>query len=66
MAFVSAVTGDDCTKKFMEVLQNDFRTLSSETRKKYPQIREVRVFIFVSKLLTGSNLQIVQIYMVAV
>ncbi|XP_048486836.1 protein MON2 homolog isoform X2 [Plutella xylostella] len=40
MAFVSAVTGDDSTKKFMEVLQNDFKTLSSETRKKYPQIRE--------------------------
>ncbi|RVE48352.1 hypothetical protein evm_007012 [Chilo suppressalis] len=40
MAFVSAVTGDDCTKKFMEVLQNDFKTLSLETKKKYPQIRE--------------------------
>lgn len=41
MAFVSAVTGDDSTKKFMEVLQNDFKTLSLETKKKYPQIREV-------------------------
>ncbi|CAH2268533.1 jg22666, partial [Pararge aegeria aegeria] len=40
MAFVSAVTGDDSTKKFMDVLQNDFRTLSLETKKKYPQIRE--------------------------
>ncbi|KAM3959984.1 LOW QUALITY PROTEIN: mon2 homolog, regulator of endosome-to-Golgi trafficking [Aphomia sociella] len=40
MAFVSAVTGDDSTKKFMEVLQNDFKTLSLETKKKYPQIRE--------------------------
>ncbi|KAJ8707354.1 hypothetical protein PYW08_010606 [Mythimna loreyi] len=40
MAFVSAVTGDDCTKKFMDVLQNDFKTLSLETKKKYPQIRE--------------------------
>ncbi|XP_052750934.1 protein MON2 homolog [Galleria mellonella] len=40
MAFVSAVTGDDSTKKFMEVLQNDFRNLSLETKKKYPQIRE--------------------------
>lgn len=41
MAFVSAVTGDDSTKKFMDVLQNDFKTLSLETKKKYPQIREV-------------------------
>ncbi|XP_026734031.1 protein MON2 homolog isoform X2 [Trichoplusia ni] len=40
MAFVSAVTGDDSTKKFMEVLQSDFKTLSLETKKKYPQIRE--------------------------
>ncbi|KAI8425793.1 hypothetical protein MSG28_011572 [Choristoneura fumiferana] len=40
MAFVSAVTGDDSTKKFMEVLQSDFKTLSFETKKKYPQIRE--------------------------
>ncbi|XP_037876961.2 protein MON2 homolog isoform X1 [Bombyx mori] len=40
MAFVSAVTGDDSTKKFMEVLQNDFKNLSLETKKKYPQIRE--------------------------
>lgn len=45
MAFVSAVTGDDSTKKFMEVLQNDFKNLSLETKKKYPQIREVSVFI---------------------
>lgn len=45
MAFVSAVTGDDSTKKFMEVLQNDFRNLSTETRKKYPQIREVFINI---------------------
>lgn len=44
MAFVSAVTGDDSTKKFMEVLQNDFKTLSLETKKKYPQIREVYIF----------------------
>ncbi|XP_047540628.1 protein MON2 homolog isoform X1 [Vanessa atalanta] len=40
MAFVSAVTGDDSTKKFMDVLQNDFKTLSLETKKKHPQIRE--------------------------
>ncbi|KAH9628929.1 hypothetical protein HF086_006298 [Spodoptera exigua] len=40
MAFVSAVTGDDSTKKFMDVLQNDFKNLSLETKKKYPQIRE--------------------------
>lgn len=45
MAFVSAVTGDDSTKKFMEVLQNDFKTLSLETKKKYPQIREVFIVL---------------------
>ncbi|XP_044741500.1 protein MON2 homolog isoform X2 [Chrysoperla carnea] len=27
-------------KKFIETLQNDFKNLSSETKKKYPQIRE--------------------------
>lgn len=30
-------------KKFIETLQNDFKNLSSETKKKYPQIREVSV-----------------------
>lgn len=45
MAFVSAVTGDDSTKKFMEVLQSDFKTLSIETKKKYPQIREVFIYV---------------------
>lgn len=50
MAFVSAVTGDDSTKKFMEVLQSDFKTLSFETKKKYPQIREVLVAYYSFKL----------------
>lgn len=47
MAFVSAVTGDDSTKKFMEVLQSDFKTLSLETKKKYPQIREVFIVLLI-------------------
>lgn len=54
MAFVSAVTGDDSTKKFMDVLQNDFKTLSLETKKKYPQIREVLTVIINSKKETIS------------
>lgn len=28
---------------FLESLQNDFKTLSTETKKKYPQIKEVIV-----------------------
>ncbi|XP_045456557.1 protein MON2 homolog [Melitaea cinxia] len=54
MAFVSAVTGDDSTKKFMDVLQNDFKTLSLETKKKYPQIREA-CDEAVEKLALASN-----------
>lgn len=41
MSFVSGTTGTEAAQKFLEVLQNDFRTLSNETKKKYPQIKEV-------------------------
>lgn len=43
MAFVSATTNNEAVQKFLEILQNDFRTLANETKKKYPQIREVRI-----------------------
>lgn len=58
MAFVSAVTGDDSTKKFMEVLQNDFKTLSLETKKKYPQIREVLINFLIIDLITIAMLSV--------
>lgn len=31
------------SQKFLEALENDFRILGNESKKKYPQIREVRV-----------------------
>lgn len=42
MAFVSGTTGNEAAQKFLEVLQNDFKNLGQETKKKYPQIKEVR------------------------
>lgn len=43
MSFVgSGTTGSEAAQKFLEQLQSDFRTLSSETKKKNPQIKEVR------------------------
>lgn len=41
MSFVSGTTGSEAAKKFLEVLQSDFRQLGQETKKKYPQIKEV-------------------------
>lgn len=43
MSFVSANASDEAVQKFLEILQNDFRTLATETKKKYPQIKEVRM-----------------------
>jgi hypothetical protein len=43
MSFVSGTTDNEVARKFLEVLQNDFKTLSSETKKKYPQIKEVNL-----------------------
>lgn len=45
MSFVSGTTGNEAAQKFLEVLQNDFRNLSQETKKKYPQIKEVRRYL---------------------
>lgn len=41
MSFVSGTTGSEAAQKFLEVLQSDFRILAQETKKKYPQIKEV-------------------------
>lgn len=41
MAFVSGTTGNEAAQRFLEVLQNDFKNLGQETKKKYPQIKEV-------------------------
>lgn len=43
MSFVSGTTGNEAAQKFLEVLQADFRNLGQETKKKYPQIKEVSV-----------------------
>ena len=56
MAFVgSGTTGSEAAQKFLEQLQSDFRTLSSETKKKNPQIKEVRKQ-FVIYLYTCANI----------
>lgn len=41
MSVVSGNTSNEAVQKFLEILQNDFRTLANETKKKYPQIKEV-------------------------
>lgn len=41
MSFVSGNPNSEAVQTFLEVLQNDFRTLANETKKKYPQIKEV-------------------------
>lgn len=47
MAYDPQRPNAEVLKKFIETLQNDFKHLSSETKKKYPQIREVRtIFLF--------------------
>lgn len=43
MSFVSGTTGNEAAQKFLEVLQTDFKNLGQETKKKYPQIKEVSV-----------------------
>lgn len=34
------------SQKFLEALENDFRILANESKKKYPQIKEVSLVIF--------------------
>jgi hypothetical protein len=44
MSFVgSGTTGTELAQKFLDSLQNDFRNLGAETKKKNPQIKEVNV-----------------------
>lgn len=42
MAFESGTVGVDTYQAFIESLQNDLKNLSLETKKKYPQIKEVK------------------------
>jgi hypothetical protein len=41
MECVSGTTGNEAAQKFLETLQNDLKNLSIETKKKFPQIKEV-------------------------
>lgn len=63
MSFVSGNnnTSNEAIQKFLEILQNDFRTLANETRKKYPQIKEVKTFLL-SKCQTQSNCQFAKVH----
>lgn len=41
MASSAIGTNSENTSKFLESLQTDLKVLASETKKKYPQIKEV-------------------------
>ncbi|XP_066996963.1 protein MON2 homolog isoform X2 [Anabrus simplex] len=41
MACVGGTTGNEVAQKFLESLQNDLKNLSIETKKKFPQIKEI-------------------------
>lgn len=41
MAFESGSNLGEIPQAFLDSLQNDFKALSTETKKKYPQIKEV-------------------------
>jgi len=45
----------ESTSKFLETLQSDLKVLASETKKKYPQIREVRKMRYADVTLLGPN-----------
>lgn len=55
MSFVSANVSNEAVQKFLEILQNDFRTLANETKKKYPQIKEVRIFFSLCNALVSRH-----------
>lgn len=40
-SFVCGTIGNEAAQKFLEILQLDFKHLGQETKKKYPQIKEV-------------------------
>lgn len=41
-----SVTNPDFPQAFLDTLQNDLKNLSLETKKKYPQIKEVHVKVY--------------------
>ena len=49
--------GQESVNKFLETLQADLKILAGETKKKYPQIKEVYIFLpfvpylYVSKII---------------
>jgi len=43
-----ALTGGAVTKKLVENLQADLRTLSAECKRKYPPVKEVTLLLFPS------------------
>lgn len=45
-SFVSGTIGNEAAQKFLEILQLDFKHLGQETKKKYPQIKEVCLLLF--------------------
>lgn len=48
MSFVRTSTGgNESVHKFVEALRADFKTLSLETKKKYPLIKEVRKLTYI-------------------
>lgn len=50
MSFVNSNPSNEAVQKFLEILQNDFRTLANETKKKYPQIKEVRSYFYCKRI----------------
>lgn len=58
MSFVGGgVVGGTDVHKFVEALQADFKTLSLETKKKYPQIKEVSTY---ARVMTTLRLLLLQ------
>lgn len=56
MSFVgSGTTGTEAAQKFLDSLQNDFRNLSAETKKKNPQIKEVCITSHLNSFLPFKN-----------
>ncbi|XP_050085365.1 protein MON2 homolog [Anopheles aquasalis] len=64
MSFVSGTTDTEAAQKFLEVLQNDFRNLSLETKKKYPQIKESCEEAILKLKAAGANPQTPVYYVV--
>lgn len=63
-SFVGGTTDNEAAQKFLEVLQNDFRNLSLETKKKYPQIKESCEEAILKLKTAGANPQTPVYYVV--